>query len=180
MRLETERLILRRFTLEDLDDFYEYAKDPLVGPPAGWKPHESREESMAILRSFAASEEIFALTLKSTGKVIGSMGCHEDRKREFKGGVMVGYVLDSRFWGCGYMSEALAGLLDYIFHTLDKELVSAYHYPFNKKSGNVLKKAGFTYEGTLRSCSVLPSGEVVDDVCYSMTKEEYEKLMSMC
>lgn len=171
--IETERLCLRRFRLEDLEDFYEYAKDPLVGPPAGWKPHGSKEESLEILKSFVSSEDIFAIILKDNGKVIGSLGCHEDRKRDYKGGVMIGYVLSSLYWGKGLMSEAVEGLLDYIFLTLGMDLVSAYHYPFNEKSGKVLKKAGLVYEGTLRNCSVLPSGEVVDDVCYSMTREEY-------
>lgn len=171
--IETERLFLRRFTLEDLEDFHEYAKDPLVGPPAGWKPHESKEESLEILKSFVSSEDIFAMALKSSGKVIGSLGCHEDRKREYKGGVMIGYVLSSPYWGNGLMSEAVEGLLDYIFLTLGMDLVSAYHYPFNEKSGKVLKKAGLVYEGTIRKCSVLPAGEVVDDVCYSMTREEF-------
>lgn len=171
--IETERLFIRRFTLEDLEDFYEYAKDPLVGPPAGWKPHDSKEESLEILENFISSDEVFAITLKEDGKVIGSIGCHEDRKRGYKGGTMLGYVLSSKYWGKGIMSEAVEGILGYIFHSLECDLVSAYHYPFNWKSKNVLVKAGFVYEGTLRKSSVLPSGEVVDDVCYSMTREEY-------
>ena len=51
-RIETERLILRSFTEQDTDDLYRYAVDPDVGPRAGWKPHESREETLLIIRSF--------------------------------------------------------------------------------------------------------------------------------
>ena len=49
IKIETERLILRPFEESDLDDFYEYAKNDNVGPNAGWKPHESKEESEKIL-----------------------------------------------------------------------------------------------------------------------------------
>ena len=47
--IETERLILRKWQLEDLDDFYEYAKNPNVGPMAGWEPHSCKEISLKIL-----------------------------------------------------------------------------------------------------------------------------------
>lgn len=49
--LETERLILRKWTKEDADSLFEYAKDPDVGPIAGWKPHASREESLSVIQN---------------------------------------------------------------------------------------------------------------------------------
>ncbi|HBT19683.1 MAG TPA: GNAT family N-acetyltransferase [Clostridiaceae bacterium] len=173
MMLETKRLVMRPFEEKDLQDFHEYAKDPKVGPPAGWKTHATLEESKDILGNFMAGDEVFALVEKASGKVVGSLGLHEDRKREYKGAKMVGYVLSSRYWGKGYMPEALEGLLAYAFETLQLNLVSAYHYPFNVQSQRVLEKAGFHFEGVLRACSILVDGEIVDDRCYSMKREEY-------
>ena len=60
--IETDRLILRPFTYTDLDDLYEYAKNPNVGPNAGWKPHEDLDESMAILKNFIEGNEVLGLS----------------------------------------------------------------------------------------------------------------------
>ena len=73
VRLETERLILRPWTREDLDDFYEYAKVD-VGQMAGWCPHKSKEESATILNMFIAEQKTFAVVLKASHKAIGSVG----------------------------------------------------------------------------------------------------------
>lgn len=66
--INTDRLLLRRFKISDLGDFYEYAKNPNVGPNAGWDFHKSKEESLLILRNFILSDEIFAIELKSEKK----------------------------------------------------------------------------------------------------------------
>ena len=50
--LETDRLILREFKLDDLDDFYEYAKEEGTGEAAGWSHHKSKDESLEILKIF--------------------------------------------------------------------------------------------------------------------------------
>ena len=175
MVLETERLYIRRFEEKDLPDFYAYASDPLVGPSAGWKPHESLEESQEILNGFIKSADIFAMEHKKEGKIIGSLGLHEDRKRELKGSRMRGYAMGKDYWGQGFMTEAVNALLEYAFDQLNMEIISAYHYPFNLRSKRVLLKAGFSLEGTLRMASTLYDGQVVDDVCYALTREEFEK-----
>lgn len=175
MVLETERLYIRRFEEKDLPDFNGYASDPEVGPSAGWKPHESRKESEEILESFINSADVFAMEHKEDGRVIGSLGLHEDRKRDYKGARMIGYAMGKGYWGQGLMTEAVEGLLEYAFTELDLKIISAYHYPFNQRSRRVLEKAGFSLEGTLRMASSLYDGQVVDDVCYAITREEYEK-----
>lgn len=50
--LETERLILRKWTEEDAESLFEYAKDPEIGPAAGWPPHKSVEESRAVTKMY--------------------------------------------------------------------------------------------------------------------------------
>ena len=71
MQIETERLLLRSFRKSDLEDLYEYAKVLGVGEMAGWKHHESIEESKLILNRFIENDKTFAIVLKSENKVIG-------------------------------------------------------------------------------------------------------------
>ena len=65
-------------------------------------------------------------------------------------------------------------MLRHAFETLRLEIVSVYHYPFNARSGSVIRKCGFTPEGTLRMAGQLYDGTVVDEVCHSMTRAEYD------
>ena len=74
IELETDRLILRPWNMEDLEDFYEYAKVDGVGQMAGWNPHTSIQESKDILSSFIEEKNEFALELKENNKVVGSLG----------------------------------------------------------------------------------------------------------
>ena len=67
MVLETERLILRPFETGDAADLYAYARDPRVGPAAGWQPHESVEESREIIRTVFSEPGVFAVTLRERG-----------------------------------------------------------------------------------------------------------------
>lgn len=72
--LETSRLILRPFAEEDAQDLYAYASHPEVGPPAGWKPHESLAESLEVIRTIFQPSNTLAVVLRKTGRVIGSAG----------------------------------------------------------------------------------------------------------
>ena len=171
--LETERLVLRPFERDDLDDFYTYAKNPNVGPNAGWKPHENKRESRRILREFIEGEENWAITLKDEGKVIGSIGLHPDHKRDFEQARMLGYGLNEPYWGQGLMTEAARRVVRYVFQKTPIVILSIYHYPYNQRSRRVIEKCGFHHEGTLRMAVRLFDGRVCDHVCYSMTREEF-------
>ena len=104
-QIETQRLVLRPFKESDLDDFYEYAKVEGVGEMAGWKHHESKSFSQEKLSSFIAKDKTFAVCLKESEKVIGSLGVEEygmeDKLSEFDGynGREIGYVLSKDYWG---------------------------------------------------------------------------------
>ena len=78
------------------------------------------------------------------------------------------------YWGHGIMPEAAALVIPYAFDTLMARLVSCYHYPHNVRSQRVIEKCGFNYEGRLRLCAQLDTGEVFDELCHSMTKHDYE------
>lgn len=147
--LETERLILRPFQESDLDDFYEYASVEGVGEMAGWKHHESKEESQEILHMFIREDKTFAICLKENNKVIGSLGVEkygmEEKLTEFSNykGREIGYVLSRDYWGQGFMPEAVSAVIDYLFHDCDLDFLTCGYYDFNMQSKRVQEKVGF-------------------------------------
>ncbi|MBU5313841.1 GNAT family N-acetyltransferase [Tissierella carlieri] len=171
--LETERTILRTWKIDDIDDFYEYAKNPNIGPSAGWEPHENQDVSMKILQLFIEKDEVWAIEYKANNKVIGSVGAHIDEKRRSVNGKMIGYVLSEDYWGQGIMGEVVKEVVRHLFDEENCDIISCYHYPFNSQSKRVIEKSGFQYEGTLRLASKIYDGRIYDDVCYSITREEY-------
>ena len=177
IQIKTERLILRPWRMEDAEDMYEYARDPAVGPNAGWKPHESLEESRETVRVFSDTSEknlILAIEEKASGKVIGSVGIEEDGRREKVGFARsLGYVLAQSYWGRGLMTEAANAAIDYAFRELKIKLLSVDHYPYNDRSRRVIEKCGFHFDGRLRQATKLYNGEIQDLCCYSMTAAEY-------
>ena len=169
----SERLILRLFTERDADDLYRYAADPNVGPHAGWKPHKSREESLEIIQMFLRDDNVWAIEQKSDHRVIGSLGLHDDKWRNYPDARMFGYVLAPDCWGKGYMSEAVFRAMEHGFLDLNLRLLSVSHYTFNDRSRRVIEKCGFVYEGTLRQTFQRYDGEVFDEAIYSITKDEW-------
>ena len=149
LQIETERLILRAFKQSDLDDFYEYAKVEGVGERAGWKHHESKDESQQILNSFISHDKTFAIVLKENNKVIGSLGVEEYGMEEaltefleYKGRE-IGYVLSKDYWGKGIMPEAVKAVINYLFNELNLDFLTCGYYDFNNQSKRVQEKCGF-------------------------------------
>ncbi len=172
--LNTERLVLRAFDENDAVDVFAYAQSEKVGPMAGWAPHKTLEESRKTVQAFIAAGDCWAVVDKRIGHVIGAISLHVDGKRRLEGCRQMGYALGEEYWGKGYATEACREVLRYAFEDLGAPLVSAQHFPMNQKSRRVLKKLGFTYEGTLRRTNLLYDGSYADSLVYSLLKEEYE------
>ena len=147
--IETERLILRQFKQSDLHDFYEYASVPGVGEMAGWKHHETIEETQEILDRFIKGDKTFAIVFKENSKVIGSLGVEkyglEDKLTEFNNyyGRKIGYVLSNDYWGKGIMPEAVEAVINYLFNVLNLDFLTCGYYDFNNQSKRVQEKCGF-------------------------------------
>lgn len=175
--INLERLILRPIYISDVDDVFEYSKRPMVGPKAGWKPHESKDETIEIMNMlFIDQETVWGIVPKETGKIIGSIGLIYDPKRENESVKMIGYAMSDLYWGNGYMTEAARAVIKHGFEQCGIDLISAYCYPENARSMRVIEKCGFVYEGTLRLAERLYNGEVKDNACYSLTLEQYKQL----
>lgn len=143
-KLETNRLVLRGLELGDLENFYNYAKKPNIGPRAGWNPHASIEESLMILSRMIKDNEVWAITLKGQNKIIGTIGLHQrDQKDETYR--EIGYVLDDLYWNQGIVTEAVKEIISYALSNLGLKRVTCGHNPINKASRRVIEKAGFVY-----------------------------------
>lgn len=121
--LETKHLILRAFRADDLSDFNAYASDPGVGEMAGWTHHKDLAESQRILEILMAEKKAFALELKATSQVIGSLGIEylpAVMPQAFHGlvGRSLGYVLGRKWWGRGLVPEAVDVVVEYCFNDL--------------------------------------------------------------
>ena len=146
--LKTERLLIRPWRQSDLDDFYSYASVDGVGQMAGWKPHESKEESKIILDMFISHKKTFALEYQ--GKVIGSVGIekyNETHFPEFKNKKCreIGYVLSKEYWGQGLMPEALKEVIRFLFENANLDVIFCGHFLWNEQSHRVQEKNGFKH-----------------------------------
>ncbi|MDR2914916.1 MAG: GNAT family N-acetyltransferase [Tannerella sp.] len=170
--IETRRLQLRPLRESDAEAIYEYSRGENVGINAGWKPHESIEETRELMPVvFLNQEYVFGVVLKETGKLFGTIGIIPDPKRQNDRTRMIGYAIGEDYWGKGFMTEAVLATLRFGFEELKLDLISAYCYPHNEKSKRVLKKCGFQYEGFLRLAEKRYDGTVLDNECYAITKD---------
>ena len=147
--IETERLILRPWRQTDLDDFYAYARVEGVGEMAGWAHHQNKEVSQSILNSFIEHKKTFALELKETGQVIGSLGIEGFKEEDFLNselqGREIGYVLSKDHWGKGLMPEAVCAVIEYCFQALRYDFLLCGHFVRNDQSRRVIEKTGFSF-----------------------------------
>lgn len=174
-QIETERLILRMWNRSDAAQLYDYAKDPDVGPNAGWKPHANVGESRMIIDTLFRVNETWAIVEKETGVVVGSIGLEPDKYRPGVQSREMGYSLAKSRWGKGYMTEAAKKLISYAFDVLSLQVLMIRTSETNIRSQRVIEKCGFKYEGTLRRAYRMYDGNVREVRCYSMLREEYLK-----
>ncbi|MDO5346705.1 MAG: GNAT family N-acetyltransferase [Lachnospiraceae bacterium] len=176
MELMTERLILRPWKETDAESLYEYAKDPEVGPIAGWPPHKNREESMDVIRTVLNGAECYAICEKGSEKAIGAvelkLNGHTDMT-ERDDECELGYWLGKPFWGRGYMPEAVRALIRHGFEDLNMSTIWCGYYDGNSKSKRVQEKVGFLYHHTCKEVPVPLMKETRIGHTNYMTKEQW-------
>ena len=180
---ETERLIVRRWEARDAADLYEYASDPevakfLFAPYTNIPQAHERIES--IIKTYENAENImktgekidYAIELKSESKVIGCISYA--KYTEKAGGIVeLGYMLNKKYQGSGYMNEAVLGIFQFIKSNNIGMRIEAIHDISNPSSGNVMKRVGMTFEGILRKRVINKStGQREDAAIYSILVEE--------
>ena len=177
IKIETDRLVMRPFTLEDKDAIFEVMKDKdmyLYSPDEPWESSENAEEFINLaIRLYNDDhhtfKHFFAVTVKESGTIIGICGiggiAYDRTKNE------VFYHIGKNYWGNGYATEAAKAMLDYAFGNLElKKIIAAVH-PDNIASNRVIKKIGLKRAGVI---SGLPGEHAFfnGEYLYSLYKDE--------
>ncbi len=176
-QLETHRLILRPFTMEDAQDMFDnWASDPEVTKFLTWPTHASVEVSRKVLTDWISRYEDngfmnWAIEWKESGRVIGNIAVV--KLNEGTEAADMGYCLSRAYWGRGIMPEALRAVMDFLFDTVGLNRVAACHDVKNPKSGRVMAKAGMKQEGILRGGGKNNLG-VCDEVWHAMIRSDRE------
>lgn len=173
--IETQRLVLRRFTPDDAQAMYSnWASDPEVTRYLTWQPHKSPAQTEDTLAGWADRYEDggyynWAIVLKGLGEPIGNISVVEqnDRARQ----AHIGYCLGRKWWHQGVMSEALSAVIGYLFQE-GYQRVDSRHNVANPHSGDVMKKCGMQYEATLRQSGWDNSG-IHDEALYAILAQDY-------
>ncbi len=174
MTLETPRLRLRAWEDSDAEALYLLARDPRVGPIAGWPPHRDLADSRRILHDILQTEESYAIVLKETGAVIGSIGLRRDSDLASGDGEReLGYWLGVPFWGKGYMPEAAKEVLRHAFEDLKLQTVWCGYYEGNARSQRVQEKLGFTSQRKTERLYVAQMDEYRTGYVNRMTRDDF-------
>ncbi len=178
MIIETPRLILRPWKINDADALYRYASDPRVGPAAGWLPHTDVENSREIIRTVLSDPETYAVIPKAAGVPAGSAsimlpghGNAPMKNQEAE----IGYWIGVPYWGQGLIPEAVRALLFRCFNELDCSAVWCGYYDGNLKSKRVQEKCGFIYHHTEIGKQTL-TGEIRTEHFTRLTKAAWQAL----
>lgn len=178
MILETERLILRPWKEEDAESLYEYAKNPEVGPIAGWPPHKDIAESLGVINNVFTGKECYAICLKENNIAIGAVelklnGTTDMTEKDDE--CELGYWIGQPFWGHGYVPEAAKELLRRGFEDLGMQTIWCGYYDGNAKSKRVQEKLGFKFHHTCNEVPVPLMNEVRVGHTSVMTREQWYK-----
>ncbi len=175
--LTTPRLYLRPVRMSDASDLFEYSRDPEVARHVLWDAHQSIHQTRAYIRFLlkqyrSGQPSSFVIELIQERKVIGTIGYMwiqpENRSAE------VGYSLSRAYWSRGYMTEALAAILQFGFEKLHLNRIEAQHESDNPASGRVMAHVGMRHEGRLRQ-RIYNKGRYADVDLYAMLREDYSK-----
>ncbi len=174
-KLETDRLILRRFTLDDAPFMHKnWASDPEVTKFLTWPCHTSIEASRSVLESWMPlyDEDNYynwTIVLKELGEPVGSIAVV--KQDEDTSMVHIGYCIGRKWWHQGITSEALKAVMDFMFDVVGANRIESRHDPRNPNSGKVMQKCGMKFEGTMRSSDINNQG-LVDACYYALLKSE--------
>lgn len=174
-RIETDRLLLRPFTVEDAQAMYDnWASDPEVTKYLTWTAYQSEETANEILSIWTKEYEKqdfyqWAIELKNLGQPIGSISVVEMKERALA--AHIGYCIGRNWWHQGIMSEALRAVMDFLFDEVGFNRLESRHDPNNPNSGKVMMKCGMKYECTMRQSDWNNQG-ICDASWYALLKDE--------
>ena len=149
------RVRLRAPTLGDADSLFDIASDPEVPRYMSWRPHRDVDETRRVITEVlnVGGETTRLIDLRDDGSLIGAIGWRRPQPHS----VDFGYYLGRRWWGRGFMSEAVRLVLDRAERDPTVYRVSAYCYVDNTASAKLLERSGLSLEGRLVRYTLLPN-----------------------
>lgn len=171
---ETDRLILRKMTPDDVEAVFAYASDPEVTRYVSWETHLSIEDSRAFLdlatsKYRSGGEPDWGIVYKGDHRLVGTCGIVS--WEPYHARAELGYALSRDYWGRGFMAEAVRAMISFGFNKMNLNRIEARCIAENVASARVMEKAGMLYEGTLRQRELI-KGEHRDMKVYSILRDE--------
>lgn len=165
--LHTDCLTLRPFCIGDADAMFQnWTQDADIARLCGWHPHKDIVETQAYLQRRIGEEYTWAITVNGSDVVIGSV-----EAVEIPGATCdIGYLLAKKYWGMGYMSEAVKAVIDHLF-ACGFRTITAVHHVENPASGRVMEKCGMRYQHNTIAPSIFDGNEFCEMSCYAITKQ---------
>lgn len=169
MIFETENLILRPWKASDAECLYHFAKNPNIGPIAGWPPHESVEDSRNIINTVFSKRETYAVVKDDIPIGCAGLLFHPDTNHWWgEGAAELGYWIAEQYWANGYATEASRVLTRRAFDELGVKRIYATYRVENARSKRVLEKLGFEYYA--RMSNVNYRGESFEEIAMLLEK----------
>lgn len=165
---------IRKWSLSDAADLAAALSNPNIlnnlrdGLPYPYTEQDGKDYISAMLS--ADEDEVFAFAIAVDGRAVGSIGAFRQGNIH-RQTAELGYYISEEYWGRGFMTEAVKQICRYVFDKSDIIRIYAEPFAHNAASCRVLEKAGFQYEGTLRS-NAIKNGKVIDMKIYSLLREK--------
>lgn len=175
--IETDRLILRAFCIDDINAaFVNWTSDEKVTEFLRWPTHTDISTTERVIKNWIAESKNpdfyqWAIELKKIKEPIGTISVVD--KNESLNILHIGYCIGSKWWHRGITSEAFSAIIPFLFDEVGANRIESQHDPNNPHSGDVMKKCGLSYEGTLRQADISNKG-IVDACMYSLLKSEWK------
>ena len=169
--LYTPRLVLRKFAETDVADVFTWASDARVTKFVSLPTQESLDSTKKLLSGWITDAEKFNWALEFNGRVIGRAYSHYVNWQHNH--CELGCLIAHEFWNQGLVSEALRGILGYLFNKTTMHRVEALHEADNPASGRVLQKCGMHFEGTKRQFFCCQDGSYADALTFVIFRDEF-------
>lgn len=173
--LNTQRLILRRLTIDDAQAMYDnWATDEKVNKYLSWNLHASVEATKELLTKWIAeyeNPEQYCWVIEYDNTIIGTIGLHAISNKSLH--CDMGYCIGSKWWGKGIVTEAARAVIKFAFNEIGMNKVCALHDTENIGSGRVMEKNGMIREGCFRKHSLRRDGTWGDTNFYSILKDNW-------
>ncbi|MEO5781925.1 MAG: GNAT family N-acetyltransferase [Ginsengibacter sp.] len=167
--LETERLLLRKVSMDDAEDVFLLRTNEAAMKYINKPKLMTIDDAKELIKKMNEPDRIqWGITLPTDNKIIGTIGFHKIEKEHYR--AEIGYMLHPNHWNTGMMSEAIAKVMEHGFNKMQLHSIEAIINPSNYASRNLLKKFGFIKEGYYKE-NYFFEGAFFDSEVYSLLKK---------